>query len=164
MSDSAVVDTGFLISLMDRKRPCHAAAKAYYRYFLDKGIVMFLPTVVVAEFALKQPITDLPLRNFRVLPFSLNDASRCADLNVAYYRSVMRQGQRDAVKDDFKIMAQAEEQNVRFLVTEDAETLTRYSDRLRADGRVRFRLVQIKDGFDETLVNRDGQRGLDFEA
>ena len=34
MSDGAVLDTGFLISLVDRNRPCHDAARKYYRYFL----------------------------------------------------------------------------------------------------------------------------------
>jgi predicted nucleic acid-binding protein len=35
MSKMAVLDTGFLISLVDKKRPCHKAAKAYYKYFLE---------------------------------------------------------------------------------------------------------------------------------
>ena len=76
---------------------------------------MFLPTVVAAEFAVKQPVTDLPLRNFRVLPFNLGDATCCAGLNVSYYRNKHGAGQRDAVKDDFKIIAQAVEQDARVL-------------------------------------------------
>ena len=164
MSDGAVVDTGFLISLMDRKRPCHDAAKAYYKYFLENGMTMFLPTVVAAEFAIKEPVTDLPLRNFRVLPFSLSDAVRCAGLNVAHYRAVVGGGNRDAVKDDFKIIAQAEERSVRFVLTEDAETLQRYCQRLAEDGEVHFRVVQLRDGFDAALVNKDGQRDLDLES
>ena len=163
MSDGVVLDTGFLISLIDRKRPCHLATKDYYKYFLEHGVTMFLPTIVAAEFTLKQPITDLPLRNFRVLPFTLPDAMRCAGLNVAYYRSVVGGGQRDAVKDDFKIMAQVEEQGARFLITEDAETLPRYCARLTADGKVHFRVLQLKDGFDVALVNKNGQRDLDLK-
>jgi len=158
MIDAVVLDTGFLISLVDRSRPCHAAAKAYYRYFLEHGITMFSPTVVAAEFALKQPVTDLPLRNFRVLPFTLNDAVRCAALNVAQYRGPQGHGQRDAVKDDFKIIAQAEEQNARLLITEDASTLPLYCARLTTDGKVR--IVQLRDGFDQAMVNQDGQRQL----
>ena len=40
MSDGAVVDTGFLISLVDRNRPGHDAAKQYYRYFLENGVTI----------------------------------------------------------------------------------------------------------------------------
>ena len=48
MSKGVVLDTGFLISLVDKTRPCHDTAKRYYKYFLDNGVTMFLPTVVAA--------------------------------------------------------------------------------------------------------------------
>lgn len=163
MSDGAVVDTGFLISLVDRSRPCHDAAKQYYRYFLENGVTMFLPTVVAAEFAVKQPVTDLPLRNFRVLPFNMGDATRCADLNVSYYRNKHGAGQRDAVKDDFKIIAQAVEQDARVLLTEDDETLVVYCDHLHRDGRISFRVVSLQKGFDVASVNEDGQSEMPLE-
>ena len=35
-----------------------AISKAYYKYFLEHDIAMLLPTVVAAEFCLKQPILD----------------------------------------------------------------------------------------------------------
>ena len=161
MSDMAVLDTGFFISLVDRNRQCHQAARSYYRYFLEHGIVMLLPTVVVAEFSIVQPITDLPLRNFRVLPFNLPEAVKCAELNVHHYRQQLGGvGQRDAVKDDFKIIAQAVVQQARLLLTEDETTLCKYCERLTADRKIAFRVVKLSAGFDEALVNADGQRGL----
>jgi hypothetical protein len=45
MNNMAVLDTGFLISLVDRNRPCHQAARSYYKYFLENRVVMLLPTV-----------------------------------------------------------------------------------------------------------------------
>jgi len=164
MSDGAVLDTGFLISLVDRSRPCHATAKRYYKHFLENAIEMCLPTVVAAEFAIKQPISDLPLRNFRVLPFNLDDAERCAGLNVAYYRSQQHVGQRDAVKDDFKIIAQAEVQGARLLITEDEATLSRYCGALIADGKVRFRVVSLRADFDVSFVNENGQIEMPLDA
>ncbi len=164
MSDAVVLDTSFLISLADRNRGCHGAAKAYNKYFLDKKIVMLLPTVVAAEFALKQPITDLPLRNFRVLPFNLTEAQRCADLNVTYFRKATGLvGQRDAVKDDFKIIAQTVEQQAGFLITEDEETLAKYYDLLKAEGKLRFAVIPLKQGFDESRANENGQCGLPMD-
>jgi hypothetical protein len=161
MNNMAVLDTGFFISLVDRNRQCHKAARSYYKYFLENGVVMLLPTVVVAEFSIIQPITDLPLRNFRVLPFNLPEAVKCAELNVHHYRQKLGSvGQRDAVKDDFKIIAQAVVQQARLLVTEDETTLCRYCERLRTDRKIKFRVVKLAAGFDEALVNKDGQRGL----
>jgi len=161
MADGAVLDTSFLINLVDRNRPCHATACSYYRHFLENGMPMFLSTVVAAEFAVKQSITDLPLRNFVVLPFNLEDATCCAGLRWDVCRQTSGgTGPRDAVKDDFKIMAQAIVQNARCLVTEDEETMGKYWGLLKQSGRVTFRLVPLRAGFDEARVNQDGQRAL----
>jgi len=162
MSDMAVVDTGFLISLVDRSRAHHEAARSYYKYFLQHQTVMLLPTVVACEFCIVQPITDLPLRNFRILPFNLVDATKCAELNAHHYRQQLAgTGQRDAVKDDFKIIAQAVVQQAGQLVTEDASTICRYCDLLRTDGKIQFRVVKLSDGFNEGFVN-GGQPGLNL--
>jgi hypothetical protein len=37
MKISAVVDTGFLISLVDRNRPCHTTANQYYKYCIAQA-------------------------------------------------------------------------------------------------------------------------------
>ena len=122
---------------------------------------MLLPTVVIAEFCQKQSIGTLPMRNFRVLPFNLPDALLCAELNVAYYRAVAGQaGQRDAVKDDFKIIAHARIENAAFLVTDDVETLGAYCERLRPDGKIAFKVVLLREGFDVAFVNGTGQSEL----
>lgn len=161
MNNMAVVDTGFLISLVGRNRPCHQAARSYYKYFLDNSVVMLLPTVVIAEFSIVQPVTDLPLRNFRVLPFNLPEAVKCAELNAHHYRHQLgNAGQRDSVKDDFKIIAQAVVQEARLFVTEDETTLCKYCERLKADSKIEFRVIKLSGGFDEALVNNDGQRPL----
>lgn len=163
MNEAVVLDTGFLISLVDRNRPCHGSARAYYKHFLDHQIAMLVPTVVAAEFAIVQPVDDLPLRNFRILPFNLTEAIKCAELNAHYYRQVLGQvGKRDAVKDDFKIIAQAVVQKARLLVTEDDTTLDRYCERLLAENKIEFRVIKLSDGFDESRVNQDGQRGLEL--
>jgi predicted nucleic acid-binding protein len=52
MNNAAVLDTGFLISLVDRQRPNHRIARNYYKYFLEHGVVMLLPTIVAAEFSI----------------------------------------------------------------------------------------------------------------
>jgi len=145
MNNMAVLDTGFLISLVDRKRTFHQVARSYYKYFLEHSVVMLLPTVVVAEFSIVQPVTDLPLRNFRVLPFNLPDAVKCAELNMHHYRKQLENtGQRDSVKDDFKIIAQAVVQQARLLVTEDESTLCKYCERLIIDAKIAFRVVTFR--------------------
>jgi predicted nucleic acid-binding protein len=159
------LDTTFLISLADGNRSTHAAACDYYRHFLEHGIDMLLPTVVIAEFAQKQSISDLPMRNFRVLPFNLSDALQCAALNVAHHRVAAGQmGQRDAVKDDFKIIAHAKVEEAGLLLTDDGETLAVYCDRLRTAGKIGFRTVLLRNGFDAAFLNPAGQSELPLQS
>lgn len=160
MRNGAVLDTGFLITLFDANRKAHEHAKAYYRYFLENGVPLYLPTVVASEFCIKQPITDLPLHNFKILPFNLAESIRCADLNNAYYRKKSGAGQRDAVKDDFKIIAQTEEQEALFLLTEDTNSMSVYCDLLRNESRVAFKVIELSKGFDISFVNGTGQTEL----
>ena len=163
MRNGAVLDTGFLITLVDAGRDAHKHAKAYYRHFLEQGIPLYLPTVVASEFCIKQPITDLPLHNFNILPFNLLESIRCADLNVAYYRKKLNEeGQRDSVKDDFKIIAQAEEQDAFFLLTEDKNSMSLYCEQLRNDQKISFKVIELSQGFDISFVNHDGQTEMPY--
>jgi len=45
---NVILDTGFLISLINKDRPGHEAAKAYYKYFLENEFMMLVPTIVVS--------------------------------------------------------------------------------------------------------------------
>ena len=52
------------------------------------------------------------------------------------------------VRDDFKLIAQCQCDSVSHVLTEDTNTLTKYLQRLRDDGRLETRAVLMKDGFD----------------
>lgn len=152
-----LVDISFLISLAGPQRPNHATAMAYFREALRQGVPMYLSAIAASEFQVKQAVTDLPLRNFEVLPFNIDHAMQAGLL--------MRRMQRDAgddravVKDDIKLIAQAICESITHLLTEDARTLAKYLDRLRDTGECVVRPILLKDGFDSAWFS-NGQRGL----
>lgn len=152
-----LVDTSFLISLADPARPNHAAAEAYFREALRQGAPLYLSAIAASEFQVRQAVTDLPLRNFVVLPFNIDHAMQAGLL--------MRRLQRDAgddravVKDDVKLIAQAICESMSHVLTEDAQTLVKYLLRLNANGECTVRPILLKDGFDGAWFN-NGQRGL----
>lgn len=162
--NGVVLDTGFLITLVDAHRKAHEDAKAYYRYFLENGVPLYLPTIVASEFGIKQPVTDLPLHNFKILPFNLAEAILCAELNSAYYRQISGVGQRDAVKDDFKIIAQAEDQNAAFLLTEDVNSMSAYCNRLKSESKISFKVIELAKGFDISFVIGNGQCEMQYPS
>jgi predicted nucleic acid-binding protein len=69
-----LVDTSFLITLADPTRRHHSIAKAYFQEALRRGTPMYLSVIAAAEFQVRQSVTDLPLRNFEVLPFNIDHA------------------------------------------------------------------------------------------
>lgn len=159
MTTSALLDTGFLISLVDRNRPHHETAAQYYRLMLEQQAPMYFSAIVAAEFSIKQPITELPLKNFRSIPFNMPHGIEAARLwNVLGKRD--DGDARHVVRDDVKLIAQACREAITFILTEDASTLHKYCERLRAAGVSRTRAIKLVDGFDACLLREDGQRGL----
>lgn len=146
--NSVLLDTSFLISLSDPARAHHAAAKAHYRACIDHQVPMLISTIVVSEFQVRQAINDLPLRNFIVLPFNVDHAMACGLLIRAQAHDPG--DDRVRVKDDFKLMAQCQCDGITHLLTEDANTLTKYVRRYRDAGQLDTRCVVLRDGFDES--------------
>lgn len=161
MTAAVLLDTSFLISLVDANRPNHPAAALYYRSMLDQQCPMYFSAIVAAEFAIGQPITDLPLKNFRPIPFNIPHSVEAARLWNALNRD--SGDNRAVVRDDIKLMAQAAHESIPFILTEDASTLYKYCERLRDAGVLRVRAIKLVDGFDSCALREDGQRGLSLD-
>ena len=145
MRPSAFLDSSFLISFVDRERKHHFVAMEYFHFLVRQRIPIFLSTIVAAEFGLGQPITDLPLNYFQILPFNLVHAMKAADFD--FKKTRFPGDRREIVKEDMKILAQACVEKITHLLTEDAQTLSRYGERLFAEGRLSTRTIKLIDGF-----------------
>ena len=162
MTVSVLLDTSFLISLVDQSRPNHKTSAQYYRFMLEQQFPMYFSAIVAAEFSIKQPITDLPLKNFRAIPFNVPHGKEAGRLWNALGRD---QGDsRSVVRDDVKLIAQANHESIPFLLTEDASTLHKYCERLRIAGASGTKAVKLIDGFDASAFRLDGQRALDLAS
>lgn len=152
-----LLDTSYLISLADPNRPHHDTAVRYLREALQRGVPLYLSAIAASEFQVKQAVTDLPLRNFEVLPFNIDHAMTAGLL----MRGLRRDSgdDRGAVKDDIKLVAQAICQSLTHVLTEDAQTLVKYVRRLRDGGQCTLQTILLADGFDQAWFN-NGQRGL----
>lgn len=159
MTASVLLDTGFLISLVDRNRPHHETAAQYYRLMLEQQVLMYFSAIVAAEFSIKQPITDLPLRNFRSMAFNIPHGIEAGRLwNLLGNRD--DGDARHVVRDDVKLIAQARHEGISFILTEDASTLHKYCERLKAAGATHTKAIKLADGFDPCALREDGQKGL----
>jgi predicted nucleic acid-binding protein len=143
------LDTSFLISFADPSRANHAVAVDYFRHCLAERIPMWLSTVAAGEFEVRQPVSDLPLQNFRIQPYNLPHAIRAA----ALFRVLLQEDvepsvdRRPIIINDLKILAQAEEESIPVILTEDRNTLYRIAERLRQKGSSQVRVLLLTEGF-----------------
>lgn len=162
MTVSVLIDTSFLITLFDEKRPNHRVAGQYFRHMLEHQIPIYFSSIVAAEFGIKQAVTTLPLRKFRMLAFSIphgKEAARLATLVGPREEGTPRH----VARDDVKLIAQASHEKISFILTEDTSTLTKYCERLSADSICRVRPIELVRGFDASVFSVDGQRSFDLE-
>lgn len=156
MSPSVLLDTSFLITLVSEHRIHHETATQYYRHLLKNNLPMYFSAIVASEFGIKQPITDLPLSNFRVLDFNVPHGREAANLwNALGQRNA--EDKRAVVRDDVKLLAQASHEEISFILTEDASTLHKYCGRLRSSGHLQTQAITLKNGFDPSALSKDGQ-------
>ena len=155
--NAILVDTSFLISLADPARAHHGVALQYFREALQRDTPLYLSVIAASEFHVKQAITDLPLRNFRVLPFNIDHAMMAGRLMGVLQRD--SGDDRVAVKDDIKLIAQAICESHTHILTEDERTLAKYVRRLNAAGESSLQPILLAEGFDKAWFN-NGQRGL----
>lgn len=152
-----LVDTSYLISLADPGRAHPHVAVSYLREALRRGVPLYLSAIAASEFQVKQAVTDLPLRNFEVLPFNIDHAMQTGLLMRMLKRDAG--DDRGAVKDDVKLIAQAICESLTHVLTEDAQTLVKYVKRLNEAGQCGLKTILLADGFDTAWFN-NGQRGL----
>lgn len=160
MKAPVLLDTSFLISLVDQNRANHNVAAQYYKFLIEQQIPLYFSAIVAAEIAINQPITDFPLKNFRILPFNITHSVEAA--NVWNLLGGHDAGDnRAVVRDDVKIIAQAIRQEIPFILTEDASTFYKYCERLRTLHSLNIRAIKLADGFDFNAFRVDGQKNIE---
>lgn len=148
MNNSVLLDTSYLISLMDDSRENHSKAKDFYKYFIENNFPMILSSIVSSEFSIKQSIVDLPLSSLRPLPFNLPDSYHLSPLFEEKFKGYA--SNRVAVKDDYKIVSQCSFNKISYLITEDTDLCNLLND-LNTNGKVTVKPLYLPDGYEKAL-------------
>jgi predicted nucleic acid-binding protein len=158
------LDTSFLISFADPKRPHHQVAVDYFKHCVASGFPMWISTIVAGEFHVGQPFTDLPLRNFRIQPYNLPHALRAAVLLrfVSSQDTSPRIDARRIVINDLKIIAQAIEDKISVILTEDEGTLAKLVRRAARPDEDTPNVLLFADGFKPCRLVNPGQDELEL--
>jgi hypothetical protein len=150
MNNSVLLDTSFLISLVDASRANHIKAKEYYKYFIDNKIAMVLSAIVTSEFCIKQPLSDLPLENFKLLPFNIPDSYHISILFEDKFKNFNSSTSRASIKDDYKIVSQCNFNKITYLITED-QPLFNLIKTLNSAKNIYFKPILLQDGYEKSF-------------
>jgi predicted nucleic acid-binding protein len=150
------LDTSFLISFADPGRPHHAAAIEYFRYCLNQNFPMWISVVAAGEFEVGEPVSDLPLRKFQIQTYTLAHAIKAAALFKIIRETAVESPEesRRIIINDLKILAQAEEDGISVILTEDASTLSRLATRLLQRQAISVRVLLLANGFTPGHLDR----------
>lgn len=125
-SYSVILDTSFLIRLLTASDPLHNNALGYFKYFSEKNIPMYVSTISIAEYCVDGEVSELPMRNLRIVPFNLQHATLAGKfakiLFDAKKTGEIVVNQRNVIPNDVKIFAQANcIEDIKYFVTSDTE-------------------------------------------
>ena len=126
MSKAVLLDSGFLIRLMNPDEPLHTTAMGWFRQFVEQGVTCKVSTIALAEYGVKDALSHLPMQYLQVLPFHYNHAERAAVFMRTILRVKRERGAvihpRVVVPNDTKMFAQAStEADILSFVSADSE-------------------------------------------
>jgi hypothetical protein len=67
-------DTSFFIRLNNPQDPLHSYARGYLKFLQEGDHLIYVSTIALAEYAVRDSIGNLPMRYLRVLPFNIDHA------------------------------------------------------------------------------------------
>lgn len=160
---SVMLDSSFLICLSNDARTEHSTAKQYYKEFIDHGVPMFLSTIVICEYEVRQRITDLGVENFQVLPFNIDEAIHGARIFEKLFSIRVQGDDRVSVKDDAKILSQCIIGGISHFITSDTKCATRVN-RIRNSGFMPGMpmSINIQDPYSSAWFNPGNQATLEY--
>ncbi|MEI6410255.1 MAG: hypothetical protein WCR52_12785 [Bacteroidota bacterium] len=141
-----MLDTSFFIRLLNEQDALHENALAYYQYFLEKGHVLKVSTISIAEYCVKGDIDELPLHDIQVIPFNVSHAIQAGNFAsfVFQKRDTLSLPDRKIIPNDTKLFAQADtETQILKFATSDLGCIKVFN-LLNEHFKLKFEIINIR--------------------
>jgi len=141
---SILLDTSFCIRLLKSNDPLHQNAKDYFKYFLEKKVEIYLSSIVIAEYSVKDNANNLPLEFVKIIPFDFFDGRTAGEFHsiIIQNKEQVSTIERNVIKDDCKIIAQIFNRKIGAYITKDKKSFSQL-----------FLPIQKAKGFEVELLD-----------
>ena len=121
---SVLLDTSFCIRLLKKDDTLHQNAIDYFQYFLDQKIELYISTIAIAEYSVKDDPVNLPLKMMKIIPFDFFDGKTAGEFHsiLLEQKTKVQDIDRNIVKDDCKLIAQLFNRKIEGYITKDRKS------------------------------------------
>lgn len=125
--DRILIDTSFCIRLLKSNDPLHQNAKDYFKYFLEQKIDIYLSSIVIAEYSVKDDANNLPLEFVKIIPFDFYDGKTAGEFHSILIENKhdVSEIERNVIKDDCKLIAQIFNRKIDAYITKDRKSFAK---------------------------------------
>ena len=122
--DSILLDTSFCIRLLKSNDALHQNAKDYFKYFLEQKVEIYLSSIVIAEYSVKDDANNLPLEFVKIVPFDFFDGRTAGEFHsiLINNKDQVANIDRNVIKDDCKLLAQIFNRKIGAYITKDKKS------------------------------------------
>ena len=148
---SVLLDTSFFLRFLNDTDSLYKNADNYFRYFIQKEIIMVISTISIAEYCVGGDINELPLKNLQILPFNLDHSKRTGEFAKIVFQNKgkIKLNERNIIPNDTKLFAQADyEEPIKFYLSSDTESFKIYK-LLKEHINPKFQFIDLSIPYNE---------------